>query len=501
MVSSQNTESPLSSRPASRLCLMALAMATVLVGGLSGCAVGPDYKGAPDASMPVAYKELAGWKQAQPADLKPRGDWWSVYEDATLNQLMPQVQVNNQTVKQFEAAYRSAVAAGDAARASFWPTLSLGLSANRSASNTSNLSGVDNTTTTSRSSVKNNYSQSLDASWEPDIWGKVRRSVEAQDAATQASEADLAGALLSAQATLAQDYFSLRVLDSQKTLYQQTVDAYQKSLTLTQNQYQAGIVTRSDVAQAQTQLLNAQAQLTDLEVSRAQMEHAIATLLGKAPADFSLPVAPLTAKLPGVPVGLPSALLERRPDVASAERAVAKANANIGVATAAMFPALSLSASGGYQNNSFAQWFNAPSQIWSLGASLAQPLFEGGLLKAGQTEAKANYDQVVATYRQTVLGGLQEVEDNLVALRVLDDEAVTRDQAVAAARDAQQLAQNQYKAGTTTYLTVASAQATALSSEVTALQLQGRQFSAHVLLVKALGGGWNGLSGEAVAAH
>lgn len=481
-----------------RLKPLTLALAATLIGTLAGCAVGPDYHGAPDASMPAAYKELAGWKQASPADLAPRGAWWEVYGDATLNSLVAQVQLNNQTVKQFEAQYRQAVAAGDAARASFWPTLSLGVNANRSASNTSNLSGVDTTTTggttgttsTSHSSIKNNYNGSLDASWEPDLWGKVRRSVEAQDAVTQASAADLAGALLSAQATLAQDYFSLRVLDSQQTLYQQTVDAYQKSLKLTQNQYQAGIVTRADVAQAQTQLLNAQAQLTDLEVSRAQMEHAIATLLGKAPADFTLAPAPLQVTLPAVPVGLPSTLLERRPDIASAERKVAQANANVGVATAALFPALSLSASGGYQNNSFAQWFNAPSQIWSLGAALTQPLFQGGLLRAGQQEAKANYDATVATYRQTVLGGLQEVEDNLVALRVLENEAITRQQAVTAARDSEALALNQYKAGTATYVNVATAQASALSTEVTALQLQGRQLTAHIQLIKALGGSW-----------
>ncbi|GGP26543.1 efflux transporter outer membrane subunit [Silvimonas amylolytica] len=470
------------------LTLMTFAM----VASLSGCAVGPDYKGAPQIDAGTAFKEAQGFKQANPQDLAPRGKWWEAYNDSTLNGLIDQVQVTNQTVKQFEAQYRQARAAGEVARAAYWPTLGLDLSASRSQSNTSTVSGTGGSqATVQRSAVKNNYGAILNASWEPDIWGKVRRQVEAQDANTQAVAANLAAALLSAQATLAQDYFQLRVIDAQKVLLTQTVDAYQKSLTLTQNQYKAGIVTRADVAQAQTQLLTAQASLTDLGVSRAQLEHAIAILIGKAPANFSLPEqSALTATLPDVPAGVPSDLLQRRPDIASAERAVAQANANVGVATAAMYPALTLSGSGGYQGNEWGNLFDLPNRIWSLGAGLTQPLFEGGLLKAGQQEAEAQYDATVAEYRQTVLGGLQEVEDNLAALRILQDEAQTQDLAVKAAQDSANLALNQYKAGTATYVNVATTQASLLSAERSALDVQQRRFTANVLLIKALGGGW-----------
>ncbi|WP_283148864.1 efflux transporter outer membrane subunit [Silvimonas soli] len=471
-----------------QISLMTLAIVTAL----TGCAVGPDYKGAPQVDAGTAFKEAAGFKPANPQELTPRGKWWEAYGDPTLNGLMEQVQISNQNVKQFEAQYRQAQAAGDVARAAFWPTAGLDLSAGRSQSNTSTVSGTGGAgaTTSNRTAIKNNYGTVLDASWEPDIWGKVRRQVEAQDASTQASAANLAGALLSAQATLAQDYFQLRVLDGQKALYVQTVAAYQKSLNLTQNQYKAGIVTRADVAQAQTQLYAAQASLTDLGVSRAQLEHAIAILIGKAPSNFTLPEETLAANLPGIPAGLPSQLLERRPDIAAAERAVAQANANVGVATAAMYPALTLSATGGYQGNNFADLFNLPSRIWSLGAGLTQPIFEGGLLRAGKNEAEAQYDAVVAEYRQTVLGSLQEVEDNLAALRILEDEAKTQEMTVHAAQDSADLAFNQYKAGTATYVNVATTQAALLNAQSNALNVRQRRFTANVLLIKALGGGW-----------
>ncbi|WP_211251723.1 efflux transporter outer membrane subunit [Andreprevotia chitinilytica] len=444
---------------------------------LSACATGPAYQ-KPSEPLPAAFKENAGWKLANPQDLQARGNWWEIYGDAALNDLVAQVKLNNQNVRQFEAQYRQARAAAQAAHAGFWPTVSAGVSDNRSGSGGSN--GI----------VKNNFNASLDASWEPDLWGKVANTVDAGEATSQASTASLAGALLSAQAELVQDYLQLRVLDAEQDLFDQTVAAYAKSLQLTKNQYNAGIVTRADVAQAETQWQSAQAQQLDLGIQRAQLEHAIAILIGKAPADFTLAKAPVTATLPAVPAGVPSDLLERRPDIAAAERKVAAANANIGVARAAFFPALTLSASGGFQNSSLSQWFNAPSQIWSLGLALAETIFDGGLRKAQSEEVQANYDNTVAAYRQTVLGGLQEVEDNLATLRILEQEAKAQTAAVTAAQDSARLALNQYKAGTTSYLNVATAQATLLSSQRSMLQLQGRQWSASVLLIKALGGGW-----------
>lgn len=459
------------------LRLLPLALAAAL----SACAVGPDYVQPKTALQTGSYKEEAGWKPAQPRDTEARGKWWEVYGDSQLNALMDQVQVNNLNVQQAEAQYRQARAAAQVARAGFFPTVSAAASANRNNSSNKNSSAGSVSSTTTN--------LGLDASWEPDIWGKVRRSSEAGNASLQASAADLAAATLSAQAELAQDYFQLRVLDAQADLYAKNIEGYQRSLTITQNQYKVGIVTRADVAQAQTQLQSTQAQAMDLGVQRAQLEHAIAILLGKPPADFTLAKAALPASIPAVPAaGLPSDLLERRPDIAAAERRVAAANANIGVAKAAYYPSLTLSGSIGLQGNSLSQWFNAPTRVWSLGASLAETLFEGGLRKAQTDSAIAAYDATVAQYKLTVLGGLQEVEDNLVALRVLEEEAKVQDQAVKAAQDAETLALNQYKAGTANYLAVVTAQSTALSNERSALQLLGRQYSAHVLLIKALGG-------------
>jgi NodT family efflux transporter outer membrane factor (OMF) lipoprotein len=329
------------------------------------------------------------------------------------------------------------------------------------------------------------------ADWELDLWGRVRRSVESNAVGAQASAADLESARLSAQAQLAQTYFQLRASDTDKRLLDDTVAALERSLQLTQNRYTAGVAAKVDVIQAQTQLRTTQAQAIDLGVQRAQLEHAIALLVGKAPSELSISAGALGALPPPAPVGLPSALLERRPDVAAAERRVAAANAQIGVAKAAYFPSLTLSASGGYQSTSLADWLTAPSRFWSIGPALAATLFDGGLRRSQTEEAIANYDATVAEYRQTVLTGLQEVEDNVAALRILEQESAVQREALDAARQSLELTLNQYKAGTVSYLNVVTAQTTALASERTAVDILGRRLVASVLLVRALGGGWS----------
>ncbi|AJC23002.2 efflux transporter outer membrane subunit [Pandoraea pulmonicola] len=479
--------------PRARRTAAFLAASAVL--WLAGCAVGPDYV-RPEMDTPAAFKETGDWKIAEPGDALAKGEWWSIYQDPVLADLMQQVDVNNQNIKAAEANYRQALAVASQARSAFFPTIGANSSLTRSSSRVSNtaVSGAG------AGGISNSYSLSGTASWEPDIWGSVRRSVEAGNASAEASAADLANARLSAQALLAQNYFDLRVTDAQKALLDRTVSAYEQTLKLTQNQYAVGVAQRSDVIQAQTQLQSAQAAAIDIEVTRAQLEHAIALLVGKAPAAFSLAPAPLRAALPPVPVGLPSQLLERRPDVASAERAVAAANARIGVAKAAFFPALTLSATGGFQSSSFANWLTLPSRFWSVGPALAATLFDGGLRRAQTDAAIAAYDAQVATYRQTVLAAFQSVEDNLAALNYLGREAAVQNQAVQSSRDALQLILNQYKAGTVGFQNVLTAQTTAYTSERTALTILGRQFTANVLLVTALGGGWHGLAGDAATA-
>ncbi|GHD55563.1 efflux transporter outer membrane subunit [Jeongeupia chitinilytica] len=463
----------------------------ILAAALAGCAVGPDYQrpdSAATASGPAAadaFREVPeGWTVASPADHVPRGAWWTVYGDPLLNELAAQVDVSNQNVAAAIARYRQARSSAQEARAAFFPTLGLSYGASRNGSYDKNTQAVQ---------IQNSQTLSLDASWEPDIWGGIRRQVESSDAGAEASAADLAAARLSAQAELVQDYLQLRITDAQKRLADETAAAYARSLKLTQNKYAAGIVTRADVAQAQSQLKSAEAQAIDLELSRRQLEHAIAILVGKAPSQFSLVADPgWQPALPMIPAGVPSQLLERRPDVASAERAVASANAQVGVAKAAFFPSLVLKASGGFQSASLSDWFNAPGRVWALGATVAETIFDAGARSARSDQAVAAYDASVATYRQTVLGGLQEVEDNLAAIDLLAKEVDAQNDAVAAAREAERLALNQYTAGTVDYLNVASAQATRYASEKTALQLVGRQLSASVLLIKAIGGGWDG---------
>ena len=467
--------------------LVALAASLML---LTACTVGPDYV-RPTAEAPAAFKEMDGWKQAQPRDQEIKGKWWEAYNDPLLNNLEEQVNISNQNLAQVEAQYRQARALVQSARAGYFPTLSASASESRSRASSSFSSTQLQSTNPVTRGITNNYLLTLDAVWELDVWGRVRRTVESNEASAQASAADLEAARLSAHAELAQNYFQLRALDTQKQLFDDSVAAYEKNLQLTQNQYAAGIVAKADVILAQTQLKSTQAQAIDVGVQRAQLEHAIALLIGKPASVFSIAPAPLTATLPAVPIGVPSELLERRPDVAAAERLVAAANAQIGVAIAAYFPSLTLSASGGYQSPSWSNWLTLPSRFWAVGPALAETLFDGGLRRAQTDQARAAYDANVAAYRQTVLTGFKEVEDNLAALRILEQEAEVQDEAVQAARQTVVLTTNQYKAGTVNYLNVTVVQAAALNNERTAVDILNRRLVASVLLIKALGGGWN----------
>lgn len=473
------------------LNLKPLLLALAASFALAACSVGPDYARPQMDEAPAVFKEGQNWNPAQPRDLAANGKWWEMFGDPQLNALVDQVDISNQNLALAEANFRAAMALVQSSRAAYSPTLDESASATRSRSSSSSSSS-----SSAGAGVRNSYSFALNASWEADVWGKVRRDVEASSASAQASAADLAAARLSAQASLAQSYLQLRVLDAQQKLLEETVEAYQRSYQLTQNQYAAGMAAKSDVIQAQSQLKTAQASALDNGVTRAQTEHAIALLVGKTPSNFTLPKAPLAAAAPPIPQGVPSMLLERRPDVAAAERRVASANAKIGVAKAAYFPSLTLSASGGYQSSTFADWFSLPGRVWSLGPQLAQSIFDGGARRAATDQAIATYDGTVASYKQTVLTAFQEVEDNLAALRILEQEAAVQDEALQAARQAVVLVTNQYKAGTVSYVNVITAQATALSAERSSLDIRNRRMAASVLLAKALGGGWDGKSLE-----
>jgi NodT family efflux transporter outer membrane factor (OMF) lipoprotein len=453
---------------------------------LAGCSVGPDYV-RPPVETPAAYKEAGDWKPAEPRDAQTRGKWWSMFGDARLDGLMAQVDVSNQTIAAAEAQLRQASALVAQSRAAWWPTLTGTLQ--KTESQPSATTGPIIGATTNRRII---YSMPLSLSWEADLWGKVRRAVESGESSEQASASDLINARLSVQAELAQNYFQLRALDAQRQLLEATVAAYAKTLELTKNRYTVGVVSRADVAQAETQLHSTRAQTLDLGLQRAQLEHAIAVLLGKPASGFALAAAPLEAAPPPVPAaGLPAELLERRPDIAAAERRVAAANAQIGVAKAAFFPAATLSATYGYQSATTARWFTAPSNFWSLGPALALTLFDGGRRAAVSDQAVAAYDQSVATYRGTVLTAFKEVEDNLAALRVLEEEAAVQAAAVKAAEQSLEYTLNQYKAGLITYLQVVQAQTAALSNQRAALDVLSRRIAASVLLVKALGGEWD----------
>ncbi len=452
-----------------------------------GCAAGPNYV-RPAVDTPAAFKERGNWKQAEPRELESRGKWWEMYQDPLLSSLQEQVSVSNQNLAKAEAQYRQALALVQVARAGYFPTVTGGISDTRSRASATTVA-QPSATPVSRG-VVTNHNLPFQASWAPDVWGSISRAVEANQAGVQASVGDLEAARLSAQAALAQSYFQLRALDAQQLLLEETVAAYDKSLKLVQNQYAAGIVARADVVQATTQIKTTQAQAIDLGAQRAQLEHAIALLVGKPPSALSIPREPLTSALPPVPLAVPSSLLERRPDIAAAERRMAQANAQIGIATAAYFPALTLSASAGYQSATMADWLTMPSRFWSLGPALALNLFDGGLRRAQTAQAVAAYDANVAAYRQTVLAAFQQVEDNLAVLRILGDEAEVQGEAVKAAQESLALALNQYKAGTVSYLNVVVAQTTALASQRAAVDLQSRRVSASVQLISALGGGW-----------
>jgi NodT family efflux transporter outer membrane factor (OMF) lipoprotein len=451
---------------------------------LAGCAAGPDYV-RPQLEAPAQFKEMQGWRQAEPRDALPRGSWWTMFGDRELDALMARVDLSNQTLRAAEARFRQSRALADQARAALFPALSANASATRSKS-----PSLSNQPSFAVGAV-NNYNVALNTSWELDVWGRVRRSVEAGEASWQASAAELEAARLSAYAALAQNYFALRVADATRQVLEDTVAAYERTLELTRNRYAAGVAARVDVVQAEVQWKSAQAQLIDVGVERAQLEHAIALLVGEAPAAFSIERAPFAASMPAIPVGLPSELLERRPDIAAAERNAAAANARIGVAQAAFFPTITLSGAAGFRSTDSANLFTTPSRFWSLGGALAQAVFDGGLREAQKEQAIAVYDEDAATYRQTVLTAFQEVEDNLAALRILEEEARLQDEVVQAARHALELTTNQYKAGIVSYLNVISAQTTLLSNERTASSLLGRRLTASVALVKASGGGWS----------
>lgn len=465
--------------------LLGLALSAVL---LSACAIGPDYQ-RPQTSAPLEYKEAAGWTQANPSDSLARGAWWELYGDQQLNGLVETLNSSNQTIAQSEAQFRQAQALVRSARGAFLPSADLSVGKTRSSQGT----GSSNSSLTSSSSgIRDTLNAQVGVSWEADVWGKLRRGLEANEASAQASLADVAAMRLSQQSELVQNYLQLRVIDEQKRLLEATVEAYQRSLKMSENQYRAGISGKDAVAQAQTQLRNTQASLIDLIWQRAQFENAIAVLTGQAPSGFNLAEIKDVPTLPQIPVSLPSQLLERRPDIASAERSVIAANANIGVAKAAYYPDFSLSLSGGYSSSQYQDWISVPNRFWSVGPKIALPLFDGGQRSAEVDRNEAVYDQTVAKYRQTVLDGLREVENYMVQLKVLGDESVVQEQALESARESLRLTNNQYKAGLIAYLDVVSVQTTALSTERSVLNLLQSRLIASVQLIAALGGGWDG---------
>ncbi len=464
---------------------------------LAGCMVGPDYH-RPAAPAPVAFKELAGWKISQPADTLDKGAWWSVYHDPVLDRLERDVEVSNQTIKQFEAQYRNAVALVSEARASLFPTAGLSAGVTRSGSGArggsrSGSSGTSGTNSSSGSSSGNGtqYSLSGTVAWDLDVWGRIRRQVESSKAAAQVSAADLANAKLSAQATLAADYFDLRAEDALAQLLTDTVAAFRRAMEITQNQYRAGTSSSIDYVTALAQLQSTQAQLVAVGIQRQQFEHAIAVLTGRSPSELTIAPAPLAADVPVVPPGLPSALLERRPDIASAERLMQEQNALIGVQIAAYYPDISLSALGEYAGSPLGQLFNVSNQFWSLAASGSETLFEGGLRSASVAAAKASYEASVASYRQTVLTAFQGVEDALSNLRILELQAQAEATAVASTRRAVAATLNAYRAETVPYTSVITEQTQLLTDQQTALSIQQSRLVASVALIEALGGGWS----------
>jgi NodT family efflux transporter outer membrane factor (OMF) lipoprotein len=459
--------------------------------------VGPKYK-PPAPPLTPAFKETPpqGWKEAKPSDGLVRGKWWEIFHDPALNALEEQVGISNQNVLAAEANYRVARAAVRVAHAALYPTVTTGPSISVSQSGGGGSRGLISSGTGvinsgGVSGINTFYSLPFDVTWQADIWGSIRRNVTANAELAQASDTDLANARLLYQSELAADYFQLRGVDAQHDLLQETVKSYREFVELTRHRFEGGIATDADVAQAETQLYDALTSLTDLGVARAQFEHAIAVLTGKPPAELTIAPASLKYTPPEIPLMVPSTLLERRPDIAGAERRVASANEQIGIAKAAYYPALTLGGTAGFQNSSFTNWLIWPSRFWSVGPQLAQTLFDAGRRHALVESAQAEYDSLVATYRQTVLTAFQQVEDNLAALRVLESETGQLNRAIAAAQRNLNVSSAQYKAGTTTYLQVITAQTAVLQDQVSAIDLLTRRMTASVSLIQALGGGWD----------
>src|SRR5215470_8687263 len=462
--------------------LFAKILAAALVSGMTGCTLGPDYE-QPGAPVPTTYKEVKGWKIAAPSDHIDRGAWWWIYHDATLNALESQVEVSNQTLAAAEAAFRQAAALVQQARAALFPTV--GLLYNPVRTHTgggASPSGVSSTIT--------HTTLETTATWDVDVWGKVRRMVESDVDLAQASAADLANVRLLAQSQLAVAYFNLRAADSLRVLLERTVAEYKRTQAITENQYAQGTVARSDVIQAQTQVKTAEAQLINVGVARAQFEHAIAVLMGKPPAEVTIRRAELGRNVPVVPPGVPSVLLERRPDIAAAERRIAAQNALIGVAVTAYFPDITLSGFYGWIGPQLIP-IKVANEVWQIAGQATETIIDGGLRRAEVAGAKASYYQAVATYRQTLLTAFQQVEDQLSNLRILGQQQRVQDEAVSLSRRAVDITLNEYRAGTVSFTTVVTAQATLLSNEQLALAVRQNRFLASVNLIQALGGGWN----------
>jgi NodT family efflux transporter outer membrane factor (OMF) lipoprotein len=467
------------SRNAARLILLAIAALQ-----LTGCVVGPKYH-APTVEAPPTYKEVGDWKPAQPNDQNLGGSWWTVFQDPQLDELELQVDVSNQNLKAAEAQFQQARAVLRYYRADYYPTVTAGPSATRT-----RVSANSPTSSILRGATYNDFVLPFDVSYQADVWGRVRRNVESYREQAQASAADLATVNLSMHADLAVDYFQARSLDAEEQLLNSTVTQYEQALQLTQSRFEGGIASEVEVEQAKTQLQTTRAAAIDVGVARAQFEHAVAILIGKPPAEFSLPPLPLTVPPPHVPISVPSELLERRPDIAAAERRVASANAQIGVAKA-YYPLINLGASGGFESSAITTLINGPSGLWSFGLSAVGTVFDVGRRRSLTDQARAAYDYQVAAYRENVLVGFQQVEDNLAAVRILENEAKVQDEAVVAAQNSLNLSITRYKGGVTSYLEVITAQSAALADEVMAVNILGRRMANTVLLIQALGGGWD----------
>ena len=469
---------------------------------LAGCVVGPKYHPAAPAQPPAAvykesptqFKENEGWTVAQPADAKLRGKWWEIFNDPELNALEEQLDINNQNIKQFFENFMEARAIVRQAHAQYFPTLGVAPSFNRS--RTSGTLGTTpvaatGTGTAVRQLQTTTYSLPLEASWAPDLWGKIRNTVHQDQYAAQVTAADLENERLTEQASLAEFFFEIRGQDKLQEIFNQTVAADQKELDLARALYETGIDDQISVVEAETTLQSAQAGATNVGIARAQFEHAMATLIGKEASNFSIPVKPMTVAPPPIPVGVPSELLERRPDIAAAERLMAQANASIGIAYAAYYPNLSLSAEGGFQSSAFTQWLSWPSRFWSVGTSLSETIFDAGLRRATVQQFVATYNADLAGYRQTVLAAFQQVEDDLAEVRILSKEIQQQQQAVSSAETFLNLEQARYETGIDPYLNVLIAQNTLLSDQLTLNNLQVQEMTAAVALIEALGGGWD----------